>query len=143
MMRTLHPVHKGSLNLRAAYLHILGDLLGSIGVILSGALLWLTGWNLIDPIISLLFSLGILYGSGKIIRESLFILMESTPEGIDPHQIEQDLLTLPGIREVHDLHVWTVGPKKQLSAHISSQKRPKLPYKKPIPSSKKSMGSPI
>lgn len=122
MMRTLHSHQKESLNIRAAYLHIIGDLLGSIGVILAGALIWLTGWNPIDPIISILFALGIIYGSGKIIIQTVVVLMESTPEGIDPSQIEKDLLCIPGVKEVHDLHVWSVSAKKvALSAHLVAE----------------------
>jgi cobalt-zinc-cadmium efflux system protein len=119
MMRTLHSHSKESLNIRAAYLHVIGDLLGSVGVILGGAILWLTHWNPIDPIISILFALGIVYGSGKIIRDTLYVLMESTPEGYDPVAIEKELQEIPGVKEVHDLHVWAVSAKKvALSAHL-------------------------
>ncbi|MBS0604531.1 MAG: cation transporter [Verrucomicrobia bacterium] len=119
MMRTLHSHQDENLNIRAAYLHVIGDLLGSVGVILGGAILWITGWNPIDPIISILFSLGILYGSGKIIKQTVSVLMESTPEGIDPVAISNDLASIPGVREVHDLHIWAVSAKKvALSAHL-------------------------
>jgi cobalt-zinc-cadmium efflux system protein len=119
MMRTLHSHQEENLNIRAAYLHIIGDLLGSSGVILGGAILWLTHWNPIDPIISILFSLGIIYGSGKIIRQTIAVLMESTPEGIDPTAIEKDLKSIQGVKEVHDLHIWSVSVKKvALSAHL-------------------------
>jgi cobalt-zinc-cadmium efflux system protein len=122
MMRILHPAQAHSLNIRAAYLHVLGDLLGSIGVILNGAILWLTGWNPIDPIITILFSLGLLYGSGRVISQSISILMESTPPGIDPAQVKQDLLTIPGVKEVHDLHIWAVSQKTiALSAHLIAE----------------------
>ena len=84
MMRVLHPSQGHNINVRAAYLHVLGDLLGSAGVIISGAILWWTQWYPIDPIITILFSLGIVYGSGKIIWESISILMESAPPGINP-----------------------------------------------------------
>lgn len=119
MVRTLHSHQKENLNIRAAYLHVIGDLLGSVGVILAGAILWLTGWNPIDPIISIVFSLGILYGSGKIITESVSILMESTPKGLDPTQIQEDLGAIPSVKEVHDLHIWAVSGKKiALSVHL-------------------------
>jgi cobalt-zinc-cadmium efflux system protein len=122
MMRTLHPAQKESLNVRAAYLHIIGDLLGSIGVIISGAILWITHWNPIDPIISILFALAILYGSGKIIRQTISVLMESTPEGVDPLEIEKDLASIRGVKEVHDLHIWSVSAKKiALSAHLIAE----------------------
>jgi cobalt-zinc-cadmium efflux system protein len=122
MMRTLHASKEHNLNIRAAYLHVIGDLLGSIGVILSGAVLWLTGWNPIDPIISILFSLAIVYGSGKIIKHAILILMESTPEGIDPLAIKRDLSSIHGVKEVHDLHIWTASAKKiVLSAHLIAE----------------------
>lgn len=119
MMRTLHPAQKESLNVRAAYLHIIGDLLGSVGVIISGAILWITQWNPIDPIISILFAFAILYGSSKIIKQTISVLMESTPEGVDPLEIERDLASIRGVKEVHDLHIWSVSAKKiALSAHL-------------------------
>lgn len=119
MMRTLHSHKSENLNIRAAYLHIIGDLLGSIGVIIGGVILWTTGWNFIDPIISILFSLGIVYGSGKIIRQTIGVLMESTPDGINPIAIEKDLKSIATVKEVHDLHVWSVSAKKTvLSAHL-------------------------
>jgi cobalt-zinc-cadmium efflux system protein len=119
MMRTLHSSQGDSINVRAAYLHVLGDLLGSIGVILGGAILWVTHWNPIDPIITILFALGILYGSGKIIRETIAILMESTPAHINPAAIQKDLRAIPTVKEVHDLHIWAVSTKKiALSAHL-------------------------
>jgi cobalt-zinc-cadmium efflux system protein len=121
MMRVLHHTHHHNLNTRAAYLHVIGDLVGSIGVLLGGAILWLTGWDPIDPIITLLFTAGILFGSFKIIRHSTQILMESAPDSVDPTAIERDLLALPGVKEVHDLHIWSVSTKRlALSAHIIS-----------------------
>lgn len=122
MMRTLHGHHGDNLNIRAAYLHVIGDLLGSVGVILSGVILWATGWNPIDPIITILFSLGIIYGSGKIIKQSIGILMESAPEGIDSMAIQNDLSTIRGVKEVHDLHIWSVSAKKvALSVHLIAE----------------------
>jgi len=119
MMRTLHSSQEHNINIRAAYLHVLGDLLGSVGVILGGAILWMTHWNPIDPIISILFSLGIVYGSGKIIKQTISILMESTPEGVNPQAIQKDLKSIPGVKEIHDLHIWSVSTKKiALSAHL-------------------------
>ncbi len=119
MMRLLHKHHTHNLNMRAAYLHVVGDLLGSVGVIIGGALLWYTGWNPIDPIITILFTLSILYSSGKVIRQTIRILMESAPEGIDAHAIQKDLEAIPGVKEVHDLHIWSVATNNlALSAHL-------------------------
>jgi cobalt-zinc-cadmium efflux system protein len=119
MMRILHPAQSHSLNVRAAYLHVVGDLLGSIGVILGGVLLWLFHWNPIDPIITIVFALAIVFGSAKIIKQTILVLMESSPPHIDAHAIERDLLSIPGVKEVHDLHIWSVSTKKiALSAHL-------------------------
>jgi len=119
MMKILHPAQNHSLNVRAAYLHILGDVLGSIGVIISGIILWITHWNLIDPIITILFTLTILRSSGKVIKQTIGILMESAPEGIDPGAIEKALERLPGVKEVHDLHIWSASHHKiVLSVHL-------------------------
>ncbi len=119
MMKILHPSQHHSLNVRAAYLHILGDVLGSVGVIISGIVLWTTHWNLIDPIITILFTLTILRSSGKVIKQTIGILMESTPEGIDPEAVEKALEGLPGVKEVHDLHIWSASHHKiVLSVHL-------------------------
>jgi cobalt-zinc-cadmium efflux system protein len=119
MLKLLHPNKGQSLNVRAAYLHVMGDLLGSVGVIISGIILWISGWNLIDPIITLLFTLFILRGSGKVIRESISILMESTPAGIDPTAVKRTLEAIEGVKEVHDLHIWTASIHKiSLSVHL-------------------------
>jgi cobalt-zinc-cadmium efflux system protein len=119
MMKILHPAQNHSLNVRAAYLHILGDVLGSIGVIISGIILWTTHWNLIDPIITILFTLTILRSSGKVIKQTIRILMESAPEGIEPEAVEKALEGLPGVKEVHDLHIWSASHHKiVLSVHL-------------------------
>lgn len=122
MMRILHHGQSHSLNVRAAYLHVLGDLLGSVGVILSGIILWLTQWNPIDPIITIIFSMVILYSSGKMIKQSVRILMESAPENIDPLSIEKTLLSIPTVSSVHDLHIWSLSSTKAaLSAHLIAE----------------------
>jgi cobalt-zinc-cadmium efflux system protein len=119
MLRVLHPSHKESINIRAAYIHVLGDLLGSVGVVLGGLIVWITHWNPIDPIITIAFTLGIVYGTGKIITQTVHILMESTPEGINPIALEKQLLNLQDVAEVHDLHIWTVSPgRNALSVHL-------------------------
>jgi cobalt-zinc-cadmium efflux system protein len=123
MLKLLHPTQGQSLNTKAAYLHVMGDLLGSVGVIISGIILWISGWNLIDPIITLLFTLFILRGSGKVIRESISILMESTPEGIDPTAVKRTLAGIEGVQEVHDLHIWTASIHRMaLSVHLVTEK---------------------
>ncbi len=125
MMKVLHPTHGDNLNMRAAYLHVLGDLIGSIGVLLSGALIMWTGWNPIDPIITILFALGILYGSIKIVRHATRVLMESTPPDIDTAAVRKALGNLPGVEEVHDLHIWSLSSTHHvLSVHLVAKENP-------------------
>lgn len=119
MLRLLHSHQSHNLNLKAAYLHVVGDLLGSIGVILSGALIWLTKWNPFDSIITILFTLSILYSSGKVIREALNILMQSAPKGVDPEAVLKTLQNIPGVKGVHDLHIWSISSRTvALSVHL-------------------------
>lgn len=121
MMRLLHHGKTDNINIKAAYLHVIGDLLGSIGVILSGLILWITDWYPIDPIITILFSIIILYHSGKIIKQTVAVLMESAPLGFDSVKIKADLTAIPCIKAVHDLHIWSVTLKENaLSAHLVS-----------------------
>ena len=117
----LHSAHSGSLNLRAAYLHVLGDLLGSLGAILAGLIIWVTGWSLIDPLVTFLIAGLLLYGSWKIVAEAVGVLMESTPKGIDPEEVKKALEGLDVVQEVHDLHIWTVSSRiLALSTHLVS-----------------------
>jgi len=119
MMRILHPIQHDDLNAKAAYLHVLGDLLGSVGVVVSGLLIWFTGWNIFDPIITLVFSVILCWSTTKIIRKSVGILMQATPEGFNAMEIEQALAAIPGVKEVHDLHLWSISSKRvALSAHL-------------------------
>ena len=121
MMRILHHEKTRNINIKAAYLHVIGDLLGSIAVILSGLILWITDWYPIDPIITILFSMIILYHSGKIIKQTIAVLMESVPLGLDSEKIKQDLTAISCIKEVHDLHIWSVTLNQNaLSAHLVS-----------------------
>jgi cobalt-zinc-cadmium efflux system protein len=119
MMRILHPVQHNDLNARAAYLHVLGDLLGSVAVMLSGLLIWVTDIHLFDPLVTLLFSVFLCWQASKIIRKSVVILMQAAPEGLDMTAIHQTLAGIAGVQEVHDLHVWSVSSTRvALSAHL-------------------------
>jgi cobalt-zinc-cadmium efflux system protein len=107
------------LNVRSAFLHVLGDALSSVGVIVAGIIILLTGWMLVDPLASALIGLIILAGSGRVLRQALHILVEGTPEGLSTGQIAQTMREAPGVSEVHDLHIWTVSPGYvALSAHV-------------------------
>lgn len=121
-MWMLRNAKEENLNTRAAYLHMVSDSLGSVGAIIAGAVLWLTGWSLIDPIVTILFAILMLASSWSLVKESLRILMESTPAHLDPSLIKESLETLPGVEESHDLHIWSVSSGKYaLSVHLISK----------------------
>jgi cobalt-zinc-cadmium efflux system protein len=107
-LRILHGRHEDSLNVRGAYLHILGDLLGSVGAVLAGGVIMVTGWTLADPIVSVVIALLILMGAWRLVRESVDVLLEATPGHIYLGDVASAITSVSGVREVHDLHVWTV-----------------------------------
>lgn len=107
-MWLLHGRHRHSLNIRGAYLHVLGDLLGSVGAMTAGAVILLTGWTLADPLISFVIALLILVGAWRLLRESVDVLLEATPRHIALGEVEQRIGSIPGVADVHDLHVWTL-----------------------------------
>ena len=104
----LHSLHQHSLNARGAYLHVLGDLLGSIGTVAAGLLIRFTGWDAADPIASILVTLLIVRSSWHLVRESVDVLLESTPSHISLGAVRERLGGVAGVAAVHDLHVWTV-----------------------------------
>jgi cobalt-zinc-cadmium efflux system protein len=104
----LHGSQHGSLNARGAYLHVMGDALGSLGALAAAAIIALTGWTVADPIVSILLSLLILVGAWRLLRESTDILLESVPAHVSIVEVQARMLAVPGVSAVHDLHVWTV-----------------------------------
>jgi cobalt-zinc-cadmium efflux system protein len=107
-VRLLHAGHEHSLNQRGAYLHVLGDLLGSVGALTAGALVLATGWTLADPIISVLIGVLVLGSAWRLVKESTDILLEGTPDHIAMADVHDRIASVPGVDSVHDLHVWTV-----------------------------------
>ena len=107
-MRLLAPAREANLNMRGAFLHVLGDLLGSAGAIAAALIILATGWTRADPLISLLIAGLIVFSAWRLIRESLDVLLEATPAGLDVGSMELTLTAIPGVRCVHDVHVWTV-----------------------------------
>ena len=107
-LRILHHGHEHSLNQRGAYLHVLGDLLGSVGALAAGGIVVATGWVVADPLISVLITLLVLGSAWRLIKESSDILMEATPNHIALGDVHDRIATVPGVDSVHDLHVWTV-----------------------------------
>jgi len=107
-----------SMNTRGAYLHVLGDLLASVGTLVAAVLIRYTGWQVADPIASILTTVIIMNGAWRLVRESVDILLESTPAHIPLPAVRAQLEAIPGIESVHDLHVWAVTPAVvAMSAH--------------------------
>lgn len=100
---------QGSINTRAALVHVMGDLLGSVAALLSGAVIYLSGWMTIDPILSVIVAMLILRSTLRILRESYHLLMEGVPHHIDYLQVGADLAAMDGVLSVHDLHVWEMA----------------------------------
>ncbi|QDY41372.1 CDF family zinc transporter ZitB [Candidatus Pantoea soli] len=116
-------LHRGSaeqnLNVRAAALHVLGDLLGSVGAIVAAVIIMYTGWTPIDPILSLLVSLLVVRSAWSLLRESLHELLEGAPGNIDSAKLARELTrNIDEVRNVHHLHVWQVGEKPVLTLHV-------------------------
>lgn len=108
-----------NLNTRAALLHVLGDLLGSVAALIAGVVIVTTGWTLIDPLLSLAIGALILVSSLRLLREAVHGLMEGAPFGIDPETVGRALAGVPGVASVHDLHIWSVQTDQTLlSAHL-------------------------
>lgn len=110
---------EGNINFRSAYLHVLGDALGSVGAIIGGILMWAFGWYIIDPLVSVLVSLLILKGAWGVLAQSVHVLMEGVPEGLDVKLVLEKLRQLPEVADVHDLHIWSItSGVDALSCHI-------------------------
>jgi cobalt-zinc-cadmium efflux system protein len=107
----LHGIREGNLNTRGAYLHVLGDALGSVGALTAAAIIATTGWLLADPIVSIVLALFILVGAWRLLRESTDILLESVPGHVSMAEVQQRMLGVGGVTAVHDLHVWAVTSK--------------------------------
>ena len=108
-----------SLNVRAAFVHVLGDAFGSIGAVVAGVAILVADWAVADPLASGAIGLLILYSSWEIIRDAVDILMQSTPRGMHVADVEACLLHIQGVRQVHDLHIWSLtSGRYHLSAHL-------------------------
>jgi cobalt-zinc-cadmium efflux system protein len=108
-----------SLNLQGALRHVMADVLGSVGAIAAALVILATGWWYADPIISVLIGLLVLGSSWRLVRDSINILLEGTPSGIDAGEVGRSMVGVPGVSEVHDLHVWTItSGYPALAAHV-------------------------
>ncbi|HMO81620.1 MAG TPA: cation diffusion facilitator family transporter [Pyrinomonadaceae bacterium] len=116
----LHSEQKNNLNLRGAWMHVMGDLLGSVAAIVSGLLIILLGFMWADPLCSILISSVIIIAAWRLINESVNVLLEGTPRHIDLARVEEAIVRTEGVDGVHDLHVWTISSGiEALSAHIT------------------------
>lgn len=117
--RVLYGSSGESLNVKAALRHVLADVAGSVGVILAALVIMLTGWELADPIVSIVISVLIAASAWSILRDSVDVLLEAAPPGLDTEEIGYSMAALPGVEQVHDLHVWQItSGLPMLSAHV-------------------------
>jgi cobalt-zinc-cadmium efflux system protein len=120
-MKLLSAGKDGSLNVKGAYLEVWSDMLGSLGVIIGAIVIWLTGWTWVDSVIAVGIGFWVLPRTWVLLRDSVNILLEGVPDGIDVGAIEGMLLALPGVASIHDLHVWAITTgKPSLSVHLVS-----------------------
>ncbi len=118
-LRVLGSSSGDSLNIRGAWLHVLTDALGSVGAIVSALLVWLLGWTWADPAASVLIALFVVYSAWMLLKETGAVLMEAAPGHIDVDEVRAAMAALPGVLEVHDLHVWTItSGLESMSAHV-------------------------
>jgi cobalt-zinc-cadmium efflux system protein len=115
----IRRLHGHDMNTRAARLHVVGDALGSIAALGAGAVIYYTGWTLVDPLASLAICVLIAVSSVRLLRESMHALMEGVPHGLSVETIGAEMARIDGVLSVHDLHVWTLsGSRIALSAHV-------------------------
>jgi cobalt-zinc-cadmium efflux system protein len=119
IMLALNRSQKGDLNIRAAFVHMLGDAIGAGAIIIGAVAIRYTGWTYIDPILSLALGGLIIYTAWDIIHESLNILLEGLPRGIELEKVTKAMSEVDGVLDVHDLHIWTLGSSTHaLSSHV-------------------------
>jgi cobalt-zinc-cadmium efflux system protein len=117
---TLSRSRNVSLNLKGAFLHVVADALGSVGAISAGIIMFFTGWYQADPIASIMIGVLVFYSSGKLVRDSVNVLLEGVPSHIDVSAVERRILGMKGVKNVHDLHVWSIADTKMccMSSHV-------------------------
>lgn len=120
----LSRIKEKDLNVKGAFLHVAADVLGSVGAISAGVVMLLTGWYQADPLISMFIAVLIFYSSGRLVQESVNVLLEGVPSGVDMEALEKRILGLKDVESVHDLHVWSITPTHMccMSAHVVVRK---------------------
>ena len=115
----LKGVSRGNLNIKAAFWHVLGDTISSVGVIVAGIIIAITGWGVVDPSIAVFIGVIILWGAVRLVRESVDILLEAVPKHIQMDKVIETIKNVPGVEDVHDIHIWTItSGMHALSAHL-------------------------
>ena len=121
-------VRKGSehdLNVRSAFVHLMGDVIATVGAVIAGLAIYFTGANWLDPLVSVLIGFLILYNAWGILRDSVEILLESTPRDIDVRHLVQDVMEVEGVMGIHDLHIWSIAQNlRTMSAHVLTDDLP-------------------
>ena len=108
-----------NINIQGAFLHVLADMLGSVGVVVSGIMVWAFGWTLADPVVSVVIAVLILASSWRLMAKVVHVLLEGTPEHVDVYRLCSQLEAVEGVTLVHDIHVWTLSPGNEaLTAHV-------------------------
>jgi cobalt-zinc-cadmium efflux system protein len=110
---------RDNVNTRAAFIHVLGDLLGSVAAITAGLIIYFGGPSMVDPLLSMFVAALILRSTMGVLKETVLVLMDSVPAGVDYQTVGKALACIPGVRSVHDLHIWSMVPGRgALSAHV-------------------------
>lgn len=117
--KVLHGAHAHDLNLRGAFLHVLGDLLGSLAAVVAGALILWRGWLWADPLFSVVICVLIVYSSWRLVSEAVNVLLEAAPAHLNANAVEAAMRTINGVRDIHDLHIWTITSNRYaVTAHV-------------------------
>jgi cobalt-zinc-cadmium efflux system protein len=117
--KLLLHIHEENMNVRGAFLHVLGDLLGSAAAIVAGLLIVWRAWRWADPLFSVVIAVLIIYNSWRLVAEAVNVLLEGTPSHINPAAVAQAMRTVAGVRDVHDLHIWTItSDRHAVTAHV-------------------------
>lgn len=117
--KVLHGAHTHDLNMRGAFLHVLGDLFGSLAAVVAGLLILWRGWLWADPIFSVVICVLIVYSSWRLVTEAVNVLLEGTPAHIDAAAVDAAMRTVNGVRDIHDLHIWTITSNRYaVTAHV-------------------------
>lgn len=125
IMLALHRGQKGDINIRAAFIHMMGDAVGAVAIIAGAVAIRYTGWTYIDPVLSICLGLLIVYTAWDIVRESSNILLEGLPRGIQLKAVTQAMSDVDGVLDVHDLHIWSLGSSTHaLSSHVLIEDMP-------------------